>query len=330
VKSLHPTSQTPASAPSLANAHDWKPNGYNGRNSRKVGTLTLNVKKEFIQYGSNAADTDYVTCEPQTVDVMQHGDDYWLCAQFVGILTGTTRTYMVKIGEPAVAHLQTQSFGGVRDWLRCADTTLEITHPDLEIATVGKYDDGSAMLAVRRKVPAAHASPEPKRPSISDPASVWADYNIAIGRTPAAPAPAPQPAKQPLVPGEQQIEWVNREAESATPAPATEPRHTAEPWKRTAYKNENQIGYVSVISGADDSGVAEIDGEANARRIVACVNALAGLADPAAELARLRRCEAALQGIADLCNTPPRNRPANIEGHIRKIAGAALSSKEGN
>jgi hypothetical protein len=38
---------------------------------------------------------------------------------------------------------------------------------------------------------------------------------------------------------------------------------------------------------------------ANASRIVACVNACAGIEDPASELARLRRVEAAARAAAD-------------------------------
>lgn len=40
--------------------------------------------------------------------------------------------------------------------------------------------------------------------------------------------------------------------------------------------------------------------EANAARVVACVNALAGIPDPAAEMARLRAVEAALTRIASM------------------------------
>jgi|688.fasta_scaffold193545_5 hypothetical protein len=133
--------------PALAEKYAWKPNAH-GRHSRLVGTLTLKAEHVFTQYGNNAADTDYVTCAPQKVPVYQHGDDYWLCAQFKGTLTATTCRR--EIGAPAVAHIQTQSWGGVRDWLRAGPFELDVENPELEIAIVGSYDDGSAMLAVRK------------------------------------------------------------------------------------------------------------------------------------------------------------------------------------
>ena len=44
---------------------------------------------------------------------------------------------------------------------------------------------------------------------------------------------------------------------------------------------------------------AETPWKANRNRIVSCVNACQGLPDPAAELARLRQCEAALRRIME-------------------------------
>lgn len=129
-------------------AGQWFPNGY-GRHSRKVGTLELLAPHTFLQYGSHAADTDWVACEPQTVDLMQHGDDYWVCATLAGTLAKTTRTYQVKIGQFEGAFLQTQSCGGIGDWANNPLYRLTITHPELSLQQVSTYADGSPMLALR-------------------------------------------------------------------------------------------------------------------------------------------------------------------------------------
>jgi hypothetical protein len=78
--------------------------------------------------------------------------------------------------------------------------------------------------------------------------------------------------------------------------------HTAEPWV---------FAYGSIYQGDDANTVEEFTGrianmdrdnprttpcerDQNARRIVACVNACAGMADPATDIVRLRRERAAL------------------------------------
>lgn len=73
--------------------------------------------------------------------------------------------------------------------------------------------------------------------------------------------------------------------------------HTPTPW-RTAYhgnlrrcKTKIEAGHLVVAD--------TIDNEANAERIVACVNACAGMADPAAEIASLKT---ALSGRTEVCN----------------------------
>jgi hypothetical protein len=67
--------------------------------------------------------------------------------------------------------------------------------------------------------------------------------------------------------------------------------HTPEPWVRhTGYVLDKAVVYIT----SDAGSIASMDGYAmplrlaNASRAVACVNALAGVEDPAAEIERLR------------------------------------------
>ena len=63
--------------------------------------------------------------------------------------------------------------------------------------------------------------------------------------------------------------------------------------------------------------------EEDSARIVACVNAMAGIANPASELARLRECEKALEELIPLVNqTYPRNRIA-VAAAFRALGGKA-------
>jgi len=77
--------------------------------------------------------------------------------------------------------------------------------------------------------------------------------------------------------------------------------HTPEPW----YWHEND-SYCEINSERDgqigdscaSSCLGDIDlGRANARRIVACVNACEGMEDPAAEIAELKRQRDELLGL---------------------------------
>lgn len=76
---------------------------------------------------------------------------------------------------------------------------------------------------------------------------------------------------------------------------APETAHTPEPW----YHDPSDAEGRTVSAAPDGSGaiaecgleystLARNPGRANAKRIISCVNAFAGVADPAAELARLR------------------------------------------
>ena len=78
-------------------------------------------------------------------------------------------------------------------------------------------------------------------------------------------------------------------------------KHTAEPWM--IYKNYNDVPVIGQMSKREMLICSMIEDEtydikadqaemaANAARIVACVNAMAGIDDPAAELERLREIE---------------------------------------
>ena len=110
---------------------------------RKIGTLTLKRRHEFTQYSECAAWTDYVTCEPQTVDLFSYDDGYWVGGAFAGILTQTTfppgsRT----VGAATSAGVQTQRFGGIGDWMDGELFSVTITDPSLVLAQVGVYGDG--------------------------------------------------------------------------------------------------------------------------------------------------------------------------------------------
>jgi hypothetical protein len=65
-----------------------------------------------------------------------------------------------------------------------------------------------------------------------------------------------------------------------TPTPTTA-AHTSEPWVAEACERHHSHDSLTCFKLRDVSGKA-IDGPTNLRRIVACVNALAGIADPAA------------------------------------------------
>ena len=74
-----------------------------------------------------------------------------------------------------------------------------------------------------------------------------------------------------------------------TPAPAS-PAHTPEPWRVAIHA---PAGLVKIE--ADKIVVADtIRNEANATRLVACVNACAGMTDPAAQIKAMRD---ALKGL---------------------------------
>lgn len=86
-----------------------------------------------------------------------------------------------------------------------------------------------------------------------------------------------------------------------TPTP---PEHTPEPW----------IAGDNAIAGADGATVAYIGSVADGDRIVACVNALAGVDDPAVALAEIRAAlvdaRDRLAGMTGVADPLPRVRAA--------------------
>ena len=88
-------------------------------------------------------------------------------------------------------------------------------------------------------------------------------------------------------------------------------KHTPEPWK---YEKELSAGFdewlISMDAGDRGRGICIAEtrpgsaagGKANAIRIVTCVNACAGMADPAAEIAELKRQRDSFQLEAINCH----------------------------
>ena len=80
-------------------------------------------------------------------------------------------------------------------------------------------------------------------------------------------------------------------------------KHTPEPWKFWGDKEaivmdkplHSKHGFIAVMACNED--VSARTSSANARRIVTCVNACAGMADPAAEIAELKRQRDELLGL---------------------------------
>lgn len=90
----------------------------------------------------------------------------------------------------------------------------------------------------------------------------------------------------------------------------SETKHTPEPWRLAASHERSEFGCEPEIVGPAHVDVDECEfvavvceglnaTEANAHRIVACVNALAGVEEPEAELARLRVIEAAARAYVE-------------------------------
>ena len=88
-------------------------------------------------------------------------------------------------------------------------------------------------------------------------------------------------------------------------------------------KTENLVADVRGVRVFGDYGA--IPCRADAERLVATWNACAGMADPQAEIARLRECEAALEGLLELND----GNGGDAREQISKIkaARAALAKK---
>lgn len=100
--------------------------------------------------------------------------------------------------------------------------------------------------------------------------------------------------------------------------------HTKEPWHTRGSLAGTDVVHVST----DKRGrVGCFYDEADASRAVACVNALAGIPDPAAFVARAAKLEAALEWYAQNDDTNETEGNAYwLEG--RELAREALNAKE--
>lgn len=110
-------------------------------------------------------------------------------------------------------------------------------------------------------------------------------------------------------------------------------KHTPEPWVATgrAIKRDNGFSYGEIIAnvlGGKTSGPFFVQSydecEANAIRIVGCVNACAGMEDPAAEIDELKRQRDELFSVisAILEEVPHRHwSRGNAPGHCHDVAG---------
>ena len=78
-------------------------------------------------------------------------------------------------------------------------------------------------------------------------------------------------------------------------------KHTQEPWETSKHGTPDAFPQFGIYSGNrnDHATIKGDNASADADRIVACVNACAGIEDPAAELARLRRVEDAARDAAE-------------------------------
>lgn len=107
--------------------------------SEIVGRVTLTERKRFTVYSETASRTDYVDCEPQTVD-LRWVDRYWLCARFHGVLGATTYRKDSELGTPDSAGAQWSYAGFSPDALRGMGFDVELTAGRIE--NRGTYGPG--------------------------------------------------------------------------------------------------------------------------------------------------------------------------------------------
>ncbi len=105
-----------------------------------VGTVTLTAPKRFTNYSETASRTDYVECQPQTVELRFEGG-YWLCARFEGTLAASSFTNRT-IGEPFTSGAQWSYAGFDPDVLAKHGYDVQLTKGHVE--TVGTYGPGTS------------------------------------------------------------------------------------------------------------------------------------------------------------------------------------------
>lgn len=115
--------------------------------------------------------------------------------------------------------------------------------------------------------------------------------------------------------------------------------HTPEPWSvfnpesaNPGIDGKGDPRYATVVIYGDKEDRCGIQGKyplANARRIVACVNACAGMADPSAEIARLRaEVEANYKIIVEIQKRILYGPSHNMGSDLNAICSAALAATE--
>ena len=104
----------------------------------KIGTVTLLQPYRFTQYSEHAAWTDYVSCEPQTVE-LRLIDNYWVCAKFNGTLTETSFPSGARnVGQPAEAAIQRNRHGFDIE----SDLFKFELDSNVQLKAMGKYGEG--------------------------------------------------------------------------------------------------------------------------------------------------------------------------------------------
>lgn len=112
----------------------------NRQPSPVVGTVTLTRTKVFTVYSETASRTDYVACEPQTVD-LRWVDHYWLCARFQGRLSATTFSTGRTVGTPDSASVQ-WSYAGFSP-VDLAEAWFDVALTVGAVEIVGQYGPGT-------------------------------------------------------------------------------------------------------------------------------------------------------------------------------------------
>jgi len=105
--------------------------------------------------------------------------------------------------------------------------------------------------------------------------------------------------------------------------------HTPEPWRVYAWLNDSTFAVEYIQPSRVSAFICQMNGsndksKANASRIVACVNACAGMEDPADEIDRLKAERAALleaiESHLDLYNAGLLSDPQRLEEHTLRLA----------
>ncbi len=106
----------------------------------------------------------------------------------------------------------------------------------------------------------------------------------------------------------------------------SEHKHTPEPWDVKGNQIKCPMGHVAECFRLDK--YIEGNTEANAERIVTCVNAMAGIDDPAAFVKQAKAAPEmlkSLEAIAEGCSFPDND----VERAIRDRCRAAIAKAEG-